>query len=69
MSQAEQKKIWQREKEQQLNDKQTQPREVRRRKVALTLGGAAKKNTIKTTKKIAAQGAQRDQLLRKQLGI
>lgn len=70
MSQAEQKNIWRKEKEQMLRDKQNQPREIRRREVPLSFGDLSKNRIEKTLeKKVKKTDSSADEILRKQLGI
>ena len=45
MTSSEQKRIWKKEKEQQLRDKQSQGRIVKRRKATIKLGGKKKPKT------------------------
>jgi hypothetical protein len=69
MSNPEQKRIWREEKEQQLRDKQNQPREVRRRAVPLSFGDTLKRKTVTLATQVKDSGLSTDELLRRRLGI
>lgn len=69
MSNPDQKRIWREEKEQQLRDKQNQPREVRRRAVSLSFGGLTKKRIEIVDKEQKRSNSSNDEFLRRQLGI
>jgi hypothetical protein len=64
-----QKDLWRKEKEELLRDKQNQPREVRRRAVNLSLGGAKKKPTPSPNNPTGSLDNIPDDILRKRLGI
>lgn len=66
MPTEEQKRLWKKEKEQMLKDKQKQGREVRRRKKELKFGGVKKKDqpSLGTPPETTP-----DDILRKQLGL
>jgi len=67
MTSNEQKKIWNNEKEQQLRDKENQPKKVERTKVNLSFGGKKKQKNSAPNKPSSDPIA--DDYLRKQLGL
>ena len=68
----EQKKIWQQEKNQQIQDKKNQPKQIVKTQKKLKFGGkqpAPQPGRPASVKKREAGNPQEDQILRNQLGI
>ena len=64
---SDQKEIWEKERQQQRRDKQSQAKEVKYRKVPLKFGGQNQKTTKNTTPN--KPNLPSDDFLRKQLGL
>jgi len=69
MTSAEQKRIWEKEKEQQRRDKQAQGRVVKHRKVSLKMGKSKPKATKPKPTTQTSPSLPPDEILRQQLGI